>query len=264
MSFFLSEVITMLEKYAVWKKTNQNSYIMSQNNDMSMAMLCFLFGDGLGLETYVDYLEDDEKKTFTGNFSMMQKHNSTVTVMIDVEESGVLPDFSTTIDNLIRILKEYHYYEEQLVDVIKISLIGNELTVIGTQNGKITYNNQKIIFTRPADSPRYIFEICEGESSYLFAIFLTGVWSKDIDQYVKWALNPNENYTLMFSSILEKKDGFVFIGQRFGENDSGGRYRISIDNFVEILEKWKAFGQAEEPKLMIYEEDGRVKIKSIA
>lgn len=253
----------MLEKYAVWKKTNQNSYIMSQYNDMSMAMLSFLFGDGLGLETYIHYLKDKKEKTFTGNFSIMQKHNSMVTVMIDVEESDVLPDFTTTIENLLRILKEYYYYEEQLVDVIKISLRGDDLTIIGTQNDKLVYESQKLIFTFHAESKRYSIIHSEGETSYLFSEFLCSLWPKDINQYVQWTLNPTENCTLMFSSILEKKDGFVFIGLKFGNNDSGGRYKISIDNFVEILENWKALGQAEEPKIMIYEEDGRVKINAI-
>ena len=57
-----------------------------------------------------------------------------------------MPSFTTTIDSLLKILKEWNYYKNNLVDVIKIALTKNDAIIIGTRKDKLIYNKLKLIF----------------------------------------------------------------------------------------------------------------------
>ena len=63
----------------------------------------------------------------------MEKHNNLVTVTLD---DTIFPDtkpFVTTINNLIFILRKWHYYKALLVDTIKFVLKDDPAQVIDSR-----------------------------------------------------------------------------------------------------------------------------------
>ncbi len=250
-----------MEKTLIWQKTKQNSYMLSEYSDASMFTLDFFLGDGLEPKHYINFLDNKNEITLSCNVSSMQKHNGMVTVTLYDSDLLNLPDFTTTIDNLLKILKEWYYYQDHLVDVIKISLVGNDLTVLGTQKDKIIYNNQKIIFILPADSTRYGLVSCQGETSYLLAHFLSDLLLENIQHYIEWACNPNGNQVTRNFSTLEKKDAFILIGSKLTEKEEDRPvFKISTEQFVDLLKRWKKLGEEKLQELVITQEDSKINI----
>ena len=73
----------MIEKYAIWRKTKQNSYVLTEYSDELMFVLFLFLGDGLEPEGYIEFLENKNEKRYPANVSLMIKHDNMVTVILD-------------------------------------------------------------------------------------------------------------------------------------------------------------------------------------
>ncbi len=119
-----------MKKNIIWYKVKNEIY-HPECNDESMATLSLFFEDGLDFETYINFLQDKHDDKFYGNISTMQKKGSMVTICIN---EGIFPGmqpFTTTIENMIKILQEYEKLYFLGVGRIEIILEDDTLTIKG-------------------------------------------------------------------------------------------------------------------------------------
>lgn len=132
MYYLLSSTLELIvKKYAVFIKQNRSNYKMVKYSDESMVTLFMLLGDGLGLEHYIAFLQDENQLDFFGNVTSIKKQGNMVIVTLD---ENMFPDsipFITTIDNLVNILNENRRFQRLEVDRIEIVLDNNKLSVTG-------------------------------------------------------------------------------------------------------------------------------------
>ncbi len=104
-------------------------YKQIEYNDKSMNTLAIFLNDGIGFKSYIEFLENQQDVEFSGNISWLEKQGKLVTIEIDDYVYPNMHPFTTTIDNLLTILKEYKRLFYLEVDIIKISLDDNVLTI---------------------------------------------------------------------------------------------------------------------------------------
>ena len=63
-------------------------------------------------------------------------------------------------------------------------------------------------------------------------------------------------------ATLEKEDGYILIGDETSEEPDGGPYlKISIDEFVKILDQWEQFCKTRPKEILITRKNGVFKIE---
>ena len=104
-------------------------YKLSEFGDDSTDTLAIFLQDGLGYDSYANFLIDNNRQSFGGNISMMKKVGRMVIVTID---DDIIPDaepLTISIENLLTVLKEWHRLRLLEVDGIEIVLDDSLLTV---------------------------------------------------------------------------------------------------------------------------------------
>lgn len=117
----------MIKKYSIWQKIEKYMYKKIECSDGSMDSLDIFLNDGLD----INFSEDPQEIKFYGNISHMKKQGKMITVSIDDYVYPDMTPFTTTIDNLLTILKEYKRLFYLEVDRIKISLEDGIVTISG-------------------------------------------------------------------------------------------------------------------------------------
>lgn len=120
-----------MKKTALFTKLKDNLYRFNGGNDPSFFTLFIFLGDGLYKETYFKFLHDAAEQVFYGNVSGMQKKDNQVTVFV---YDDLIPDaipFTTSIYNLITILKEWDRLRLEQVETITLTLNNEMLTMTG-------------------------------------------------------------------------------------------------------------------------------------
>lgn len=103
--------------------------MLSEFSDNSMYTLALFLQDGLGYDSYANFLNDKNRQSFGGNISMLEKVGRMVIVTID---DDIIPDaepLTISIENLLTALKEWHHLRLLEVARIEFVLDNNLLTI---------------------------------------------------------------------------------------------------------------------------------------
>lgn len=120
-----------MKKYSIWQKIEKYMYKQIEYNHVTMDTLDIFLNDGIGFKPYIKYLNDPRRKSFSGNISWLEKKGNLVTIEIDDYVYPSMPLFTTTINNLLKILHEYQKLEDLEVDQIEISLENDKVSING-------------------------------------------------------------------------------------------------------------------------------------
>lgn len=121
----------MIKRYSIWQKIEKYMYKQIEYNDKSMNTLAIFLNDGIGFKSYIEFLENPQDDEFSGNISWLEKKGKLVTIEIDNYVYPNMPPFTTTIDNLLTILKEYKRLFYLETNKIEIKLEDNKLSISG-------------------------------------------------------------------------------------------------------------------------------------
>ena len=90
----------------------------------------------------------------------------------------------------------------------------------------------------------------------LLADFLGDLLPENIQYYIEWVRNQNEIQATMNFSVLEKKDDFIIIVSKLTEKEeSRPCFKISIEQFEDLLQKWKKLGEEKVQEIIIMQEN---------
>lgn len=120
-----------MQKYIFITKSDQMSYKLNKYSDDMMFTLYMCLTDGLGTESYINFLEDCARVRFSGNICSMIKLDDMISLSIDEGIIPNLPIFNSSIDNLIKIYKEINRLKDLGVNKIYITLDNDVLTISG-------------------------------------------------------------------------------------------------------------------------------------
>lgn len=116
---------------------------------------------------------------------------------------------------------------------------------------------QKLILKKYKDSNKYILKDYQGNIGML-AYCLTDIWLERIDEYINWALDPDEWYMSFNVAEFEKENDYILIGSQLSDQENGGPYfKISITEFVNLLPKWKKLVDEGAQEITIIETDDK-------
>ncbi len=118
-----------MKKYISIIKVEPLIYKLDKYSDDSMFTLYMCLTDGLGSDSYVKFLEDDQRVRFGGNICNMDKSVNLVSLAIDEDIIPNLPVFKISISNLIKIYKEIARLKDLGVSRINITLDNDVLCV---------------------------------------------------------------------------------------------------------------------------------------
>ncbi|MGE0009714.1 MAG: hypothetical protein AB7F19_04165 [Candidatus Babeliales bacterium] len=114
---------------------------------------------------------------------------------------------------------------------------------------------QKLLITLPDNFKTYTIDEYVGKIGYL-GYFLNDIRLHSIPTFTKWALNPHEFITGTNSAWLEKKNNFILIGSLFADEPDGGAFfKISIDQFIKLLQEWQKLVESKTKKITIIQSD---------
>ncbi len=120
-----------MKKHAVFEKAQDHMYIFNGASDSSVFTLFMFLGDGLHRVSYFEFLSNGHEQEFYGNITSMHKAGAYITVnLYDHIIPGMLP-FTTTIENLVTIIKEWDRLRTLGVDKIDFSLENDVLAIEG-------------------------------------------------------------------------------------------------------------------------------------
>lgn len=121
----------MIKKILLNKMHRHIYKINTESNESIMGLIYFL-NDGVGFDYYVDFLLDEARKECGGNISWLEKNGNIVSIEIDDYVYPDTPIFTTSVSNLLYIIKEFNRLEDLEVDRIQISVDDNDnVNVIG-------------------------------------------------------------------------------------------------------------------------------------
>lgn len=120
-----------MKKHAVFVKVKDHMYMFNGASDTSVFTLYMFLGDGLYRVSYFEFLSNSHEHEFYGNVSSMHKEGNNVTVTFyNKIIPGMLP-FTTSIENLITIIKEWDRLRLLGVNEIDFSLDNDVLAIVG-------------------------------------------------------------------------------------------------------------------------------------
>ncbi|MGE0009977.1 MAG: hypothetical protein AB7F19_05510 [Candidatus Babeliales bacterium] len=120
-----------MQQYMTFLQEKLFHYKLDKYSDDTMFTVYMCLTDGLGMESYVNFLENTERVRLGGNICSIVKLGKMVSLSIHEEIIPDLPVFSTSIDNLIKLYKEIKRLEDLGVNKINISLDNDELLILG-------------------------------------------------------------------------------------------------------------------------------------
>lgn len=106
-------------------------YLFNGASDSSLFTLYMFLGDGLYRSSYFEFLENAHEKEFHGNITRMLKQDNMITVLLRQDVIPNMLPFTTTIENLSRIIKEWDRLRLLQVNEINFSLENNVLEMSG-------------------------------------------------------------------------------------------------------------------------------------
>lgn len=110
------------KKFIVWCKLENDMYKLDTYSDDSMFTLHLCLNDGLGTDSYLNFLEDYGRLRFCGNICSMQKIGKMVFLSIHENIIPDLPVFTTSAENVIKMYKEIRKLKSQGVSKISLSI----------------------------------------------------------------------------------------------------------------------------------------------
>ena len=120
------------------------------------------------------------------------------------------------------------------------------------KQGKLLFENGRYKY-KESDS---------AELDQLICFFSDDIGSFGTSWFKEWSLDDNHEVTGGNYSYIEKEKGFVFVGCDFSEQEDGGPFfKISIENFVEILTQWDELYKTKPKEILIIQEDGGVRLE---
>lgn len=63
----------MSKKSLIWKKVKSEIFQVKEYSDDSMFTLAIFLEDGLDVQTYIDFLNNEQKEKLYGNISVLRK-----------------------------------------------------------------------------------------------------------------------------------------------------------------------------------------------
>ena len=106
------------------------------------------------------------------------------------------------------------------------------------------------------------FEIHSEDLGLLGSFLTSDVRCLNYLFYKNWALDENAFLSGGNYSSLEKEDGFILIGCEFSEEpDRGPYFKLSIEEFVKILDQWEEFCKTKPKEILITRENDVIKME---
>ena len=94
------------------------------------------------------------------------------------------------------------------------------------------------------------------------AIFLVSDVGCYSSSFKKWAESLDESSYGGNFSVLYKEEGSVLIGEEMSEEPDGGPFfKISIEDFVKVLDQWEEFCKTRPKEILITRENGVIRIE---
>ena len=112
----------------------QGSYLPAGQSNNSMSgkiLMTFLISEVTNpnsIKDYISLLEDPTFKAGTGNAATIQKDAVDVTLtLLPFEDMDPEPEFTTTIDNLIQIIKDWEYVHQHKFPQVLMTVEGDKV-----------------------------------------------------------------------------------------------------------------------------------------
>lgn len=118
----------------------------------------------------------------------------------------------------------------------------------------------KVIF----DKDSYKYKSADTiEIERLVFLLATDVSYYNHNFFKKWALEDSDEVTSGGNiSYLYKENDFVFIGDLYSEEEDGGPFlKMSVENFVKILDQWDELYKTKPKEILIIQEDDVVRLE---
>jgi hypothetical protein len=109
---------------------------------------------------------------------------------------------------------------------------------------------------------RYRYEESSSIEMDRLALFLASDVGYFSPGWKEWALDQTSDFTTSNYASLQKEDGYILIGEEFAENlDAGPFFKISIEEFVKVLDQWEQFCKTRPKEILITRENGVIKMQ---
>lgn len=116
---------------------------------------------------------------------------------------------------------------------------------------------QKLVLKKSKKFNKFLIVEYSGDTIFYLGDTVTDFYLGDMNEYIEWALNPDEVYMGFNVAELEKENDYILIGSELSEQDDGGPfYKISIPEFIKLLLKWKELVEANVDTITITDNDG--------
>lgn len=107
---------------------------------------------------------------------------------------------------------------------------------------------------------------CEGETIGHLENFLHDIPIRILPYIINFALTESSNtkndYLTGNLASIERKDGIISISSLYSNEPNGGMvFRLSVDQFVKLLQEWEKLVNAKAQKITITEDNGMITIK---
>jgi hypothetical protein len=94
------------------------------------------------------------------------------------------------------------------------------------------------------------------------AFFLTDDAGHHSNSFKEWALNPDVDFTASNYARLLKEENYILIGDQYSEEPDLGPYlKITIEEFIKILDQWEQFCKNPPNEVLITRENNEIKME---
>lgn len=115
------------------KKSKFNSYRVFKCNDKLFESIYLFLCDGLGSESYINFLKDKERNSFGGNVSYLEKKNGNVIISLDESVFDDIDPISVNAEDLLSVLQDWRKYTLEGMDTIVFTFdMQNRLSIQGS------------------------------------------------------------------------------------------------------------------------------------
>ena len=123
-----------MEKYVLRWNKEYKDYVKDKKEietDQSFIIYCFLDSEVVrNIDSYIELLQDPEFKYGMGNITTLDKpgDGSITLTLYPFENMDPEPEFKTTVDNLIKIIKEWDWIHKQKFPKVLMTVDGDKVT----------------------------------------------------------------------------------------------------------------------------------------
>ncbi len=124
---------------------------------------------------------------------------------------------------------------------------------------KTEENIQKLNLILFKDYNRYSIEESDGDAIFLLGYCIVDLWPEVMHQYIEWALDPEEFYMSLNIAVLHKEDDYIFINSQISdEPDYGPFHKISISQFVYLVQEWEKLIKVKTRHITIIQDEEKI------